>query len=108
MDDPLKTFLRQADEALLPNMKNSALCLSIFGKPDAKLCLEIGAAILFDKPIILLVPDGEPIPANLKRCAAAIIEGDVKAPRTQERIRDALSSVLHNDRRIAPAGVIAE
>ena len=55
--------------------------------------------ILFDKPIIVLVPRGERVPANLKRVAAAIVEGDPKDPGTFERLQDAIRSVKENDRR---------
>ena len=102
-DDPkLKAYFRHAKEELFPKIKDTAVSLAILGEPDPKLCLELGAMILFDKPIIVLVPRDMPVPANLKRCAAAIVEGDPHDPETQERLQKALRSVMQNDRRSRP------
>lgn len=101
-DDPnLKAYLRHAQREMFPKLKGSALSLTILhGDPDPKLCLELGAAILFDKPLIVLVPDRErPVPANLKRVASAIVYGAPNDPTTQERLQDAINSVVKNDQR---------
>jgi len=99
-DDPkLKAYFRHAKEELFPKMKESAMSLTILGEPDPKLCLELGAMILFDKPIVVLVPRGRRVPANLKRVAAAIIEGDPKDPETMKRLQEAIHRVTENDAR---------
>jgi len=43
---------------------------------DAKLCLELGAAIMFDMPIIALVVRGRPLPEHLRRVANWVVEVD--------------------------------
>lgn len=100
-DNPeLKAYLRRAQEEMFPKLESSAISVTILsGKPDPKLCLELGASILFDKPIIVLVPDDTPVPANLKRCASAIVEGNPRDPATLDRLRRAIDQVLKNDRR---------
>lgn len=100
-DNPdVKKYLDHAQTEMLPMMEQSAICLSINStKPDAKQCLEIGAAILLDKPIILLVPDDTTISANLKRCASTIIHGSPTDPKVQKEIQAAIKAVLKNDRR---------
>lgn len=96
----VKAFFQRAESELFPRMKESAASITIFGKPDPKLCMELGAALLFDKPIIVMVPDGRgPVPANLKRCASAIVEGSMDDPTLQKRLQDALKGVLKHDRR---------
>lgn len=85
-----------------PKMKDSALSLTILNRnPDAKLCLEVGAAILLDKPLIVVLPAADiPVSANLRRCASMIVEAtDMKDPATMRKIHDAISSVLENDSR---------
>jgi hypothetical protein len=86
---------------MFPKMGGAAFSLAILGKPDSKLCMELGAAILFDKPLILMVPDREmAIPANLKRVASAIIVGDPSEPAIRKQLQDALTAVLVNDARV--------
>ena len=50
-DDPdIQGWLNSVTEDMIPKMKDSALSLAIFnGTIDAKLAVEIGAAILLDK-----------------------------------------------------------
>jgi hypothetical protein len=101
-DNPqMKAFLERSRREMFPKLKQSATSITILNaEPDPKLCVELGAAILFDKPIIVLVPEGATVPANLKRCAAAIIYGNPSDPATSERIQDALSSIMENDKRV--------
>lgn len=46
--DPLKEYLDHADKEVLPAMEKSNLTIAVApDKPDAKICLEIGAAVMF-------------------------------------------------------------
>jgi|SRR6185312_3703550 len=94
-------FFKHAREVMFPMMKSSALSVTIVppadADPDPKLCMEVGAAILFDKPIILMLPPGRTVPANLRRIASAIVQGDINDPTLQQRLNDAISNVLKND-----------
>jgi hypothetical protein len=95
-DDPeFKAWLASVEREMLPKMKDSAVSLAIFsGTIDAKICVEIGAAILLDKPIILLVPNDKLLPAALARAATKIVRGDLTDPDTQRRLTNALQEVL--------------
>lgn len=93
-------FYRSARNEMFPKLKESVLSVVIAADPDPKLCLEIGAAILFDKPIVVLVPDGRKIPSNLSRIASAIVQGDAGNAKVQKRLQDAISQVIANDRRV--------
>jgi hypothetical protein len=102
-DDPdVKEYLDHAEKEMLPKMKDSALTIALYpGEVDIKLCVEIGAAILLDKPIILVASTDKPIPANLVRVASAIIQCDnIKDQSTQDRIEAAITQVLTQDRRV--------
>jgi hypothetical protein len=93
-------FYRQAREGLFPKMKDSALSITIVGDPDPKLCMELGAAILFDKPIVVIVPEGKKLSANLSRVASAVVQGDVRQPKVKQRLQDAILRVIANDKRV--------
>lgn len=101
MSKEYEQFLRHAQEDIMPKMKGSALSLTIInGDPDPKLCIEVGAAILYDKPLIVVIPEGQRVPANLKRVATAIIPfKDMADESTMAKIRDAITAALDNDAR---------
>ena len=96
LNDYLNDFYESARRELFPKMKDSSLSVTIFNsKPDPKLCMEIGAAILFDKPIIVVVPDETMLlPATLARVASKIVYGSVRDPGVMERLQDAITAVL--------------
>jgi len=93
-------FYRNAREKLYPKMKASAIAVIIATEPDPKLCMEIGAAVLFDKPLVVVVPLGEKLPSNLSRIASAIVQGDANPAKTKQRMEDAITRVLANDKRV--------
>lgn len=94
-EEDVKRFMEDTERDLLPKMKGSALSIAIFsGSVDAKLCMEIGAAVLLDKPIILLVTGDSQIPASLQRAAVEIIHGHPEDPRTRTKVTAALSRHL--------------
>jgi hypothetical protein len=95
-DDPdVKAWLESAGRDMLPQMEASAISFAIFtGKIDPKLCIEIGAAVLYDKPIVLLVVRDSFVPANLERCAAQIVRGEMNDPETRRRMQQAIEQVL--------------
>jgi len=92
----VKDYLHRAEAEMFPKMKGSALSLVISdGKFDAKLALEVGAAILFDKPLIILSFSGSKLPEALKRAATRIIEiDDFQSPETQKKIQRAVEEAL--------------
>lgn len=92
-------FFEHARRDMFPKMKESIISIVIAAEPDPKLCLELGAAILFDKPIVVLVPVGEKLPSNLARLASAVVQGDVKNDVTKQRLEAAISKVIANDKR---------
>lgn len=100
-DSPeIQDYIKHAQKEMLPMMENSAIVVSIFGNQiDAKICLEIGAAILLDKPIIAVIVQGAKVPANLKRVASIIIEGDMKETATKDKLQQAIARVMKNDAR---------
>jgi hypothetical protein len=89
----VKDFLQRADREMFPKMRGSALSLVIgTDKPDAKLALEVGAAVLFDKPLLVVIPRGRVIPDGLRRIAAEIVEiDDFTSPAATTEIQKAIT-----------------
>jgi len=73
---------------LFPKLEESSLFLSMCpsGEPDVKFCLELGAAIMYDKPIILLVMPGRAVPPSLERIAVGRIDADPDTEAGREHI----------------------
>jgi len=96
MDEPeVREWLESADRELLPMMERSRIALALFGgKIDAKLCLEIGAVVLYDKPIVIMATDANEVPANLAKCATQIVRGDPTDPLTKKRLADAVAKIV--------------
>jgi hypothetical protein len=87
-------LFERARREMLPQMKNSTLCAAFVGEPDAKLCMEIGAAILYDKPIVAIVFKGRPVPLSLRTIAHKLIEVDDMSPAEMKRIEKTIKEVL--------------
>jgi hypothetical protein len=105
LDDPVvRDFLKQFGERGLPKMMESAMCCVLGSdRPDPKLCLEIGAAILLDKPLILCLPRGRSISVNLRTCATAIVEVNPDGSMTEEQMDEferAIERVIKHDPRV--------
>jgi hypothetical protein len=91
----LREFLERARHEMFPKMKSSAMVLSILPdgvKVDAKLALELGAALLFDKPIIIIVAKNEKVSPRLRMVADEYIEyeGGIDNPATQAKLQAAI------------------
>jgi hypothetical protein len=95
----VKDMLDRAEREMFPMMKASGLSLVIAAEdPDAKLALEIGAAVLFDKPIVILVPKGRIVPPGLRRIARTVVEiDDFQSSEARRQIMKAIRDVRDAD-----------
>lgn len=86
------TFQRETN---LAAMARSAVVISIFddgGELNIDFALQIGAMILLEKPILLLVHPGQKVPEKLRLVADEILEVspddiDTEAPELREKIQ---------------------
>lgn len=87
-----EAFVARQRSELFPMIEGSAvgMILAPSAEPDVKLCLELGALILFDKPIVVVISPGQSVPAKLARIADATIEADVD---TEEGKRHAAAEI---------------
>jgi nucleoside 2-deoxyribosyltransferase len=78
-DDPdWKIYAEHFRENVAPQMKESTYVMSLVpGEPDVKFAVELGYAIMLDKPIIAVVAVGSTPSEHLVRVADAIVEGDI-------------------------------
>jgi hypothetical protein len=83
-DDPeVDEFIELALREMFPKLFESAFAVSIMpgardkpNKGDAKYWIELGASIMYEKPIILVVVEGAHIPQKLQKVADEIVVMD--------------------------------
>lgn len=69
----MSNYLDDQIGELVRKMSDSAISLTLFsGKIDAKILMEMGAAILLDKPVYVVALGDGPLPENLARVAKHI------------------------------------
>jgi hypothetical protein len=91
MDD----YLEHARREMFPKLKESAFMIAIAADPDPKLCLEVGAAILFDKPILVVVLPGRQVPLALRTIAHKIVEIEsMEDPASMNRLNAAIRELM--------------
>jgi hypothetical protein len=105
-EEDIAGFFRDLQETanrdLFPKLRNSRFTIGLIdGQLDVKLCLEVGASLLMDKPLILIVKRNTfLIPAKLRSMADAVIEFDsFQDVEVRRQIEEAIQRVLR------PAGV---
>jgi hypothetical protein len=90
-------FAEHVRRELVPNMRSSQVVVSIIpsnDKFDVKLALELGAALLLDKPIVLVMPEGQQAPPRLARVADKIVYGSFKTEAGRQKILEGLKTYL--------------
>jgi hypothetical protein len=96
-DPQVREFLSHFKREGLPALMSSGMMIALVNaEPDPKMCLEIGAAVLLDKPIVVCVPQGIPVPENLRKCATRIIPMGPNGELTEEfkgQLEDAMYDV---------------
>lgn len=90
-------YAQDFKERVLPEMKSSAMVvplLSSRGDVDVRQATEMGYALLLDKPMIVAIEPGTPVPGKLAQIADAIIEVDLAdAARSSASIHAALDDL---------------
>lgn len=91
-EEALERIAEAAQRDLFPKLRSSIATVALLhGEPDVKLCLEVGASLLLDKPLVLIVHRGFFLPERLRRIAGRVVEIDsLDNPADRERIEQAL------------------
>lgn len=75
MKSNINEIFNQVARGKIKNVVNSSIFLSLYTndyEEEPHLPLELGVAIMTDKPIALLVPNGTTVPNHLKKIAVGI------------------------------------
>jgi len=90
-------FQRIVNEGLIPKLTESAVCVNLApdnGGVDAKFCVELGAMILLDKPIITIVEPGRVLARKLDLVSDVVICADPKTEEGRVAINAAIEEYL--------------
>lgn len=83
---------------MLPKMKDSSSVVSLApkdGKGDVKYWVELGASIMLDKPLIVVVLGDAPVAPRLARCADEIVRlPNGVDPAGSEELANAIKRVI--------------
>lgn len=95
-DDGFVEWARHVKTEMVPKMRESAMVVSLVPKEgsDVKFAVELGYAIMLDKPIIAVVTPGASVPRRLAEVADEIVEGSPSDPSFQQRLQEAVGRVV--------------
>jgi len=84
-----REFYQVVNEGLVPKLVDSAVCVSLAppdGGIDAKFAVELGAMIMLNKPILVVVEPGQEISDKLRLVSDRVIYADPKTDEGRERL----------------------
>lgn len=92
-------FVDRARKELVPKIEGSNIFVSITPsnpeKVDIKFAVELGLAIMYDKPILSLIQPGTKISEKLARVVDRFVELDLsQLPSNSERLQEAIDEML--------------
>lgn len=93
-------FVDRVKRDLIPKIEGSSTFVSICptnGEPDIKFAVELGLAIMMDKPIIAAIPPGTKVPEKLIRVADKIVELDLDDPNGRQRMMEAIRELCEEN-----------
>ena len=97
-EEAFQQFFEAARRDLFPKLKASAMVISILnGEVDCKLAIELGASILFDKPLIIAIQKGTTVSPRLRQAVDEWIEYEgspMQDPMFQARMAAAIRRVM--------------
>jgi hypothetical protein len=91
------TFLQHFEKYVLPDMMTCHVAIVIVTDSiDSKICLEVGAAILLNKPILIVTTNDSLVPEKLRSITekVLVIEGDWKSEAATAMIHKAVTEVI--------------
>ena len=87
-------FQKIVMEGLVPKLEASqfavAICPQGEDRLDAKFCVELGAMVMMDKPIIAIIQPGGYLPKKLELVADKIVHADIGTPEGQALLLEAI------------------
>jgi hypothetical protein len=90
-------FQKVVTEGLVPKLAKSnyavAVCPTAEDRIDAKFCVELGAMIMLDKPIIAVVDPDVSVPRKLEQVADKIVHADVSTEAGRAVLMEAIQDM---------------
>ena len=101
-DPQFKEYSRHFLMNVLPLLQDSAFAVSIapsnrgghHEQGNVKYWVELGASIMFDKPIICIIEPGQEIPVRLRRVADIIVEADISTEEGQNEASEKIAVAI--------------
>jgi hypothetical protein len=98
-DNPeFREFEDRVNRELVPKIEQSNIFVSIVPmskeQVDVKFAIELGLAIMLNKPIIAVIKPGTEIPEKLSRVVERFVELDMNAPDMGERLTEVIQEEL--------------
>jgi nucleoside 2-deoxyribosyltransferase len=100
-DPDFQEYKKHIIEELIPKIDNTDVFVSIMpsgkDKVDVKFAVELGIAILLDKPIVAIMCPGDDVSNKFKQVVDRFIELDIKDPLNYPKITEALNGIMKED-----------
>jgi len=91
----VRNFFERARRELFPKINDSAVFLSLYsGDIDPSFCMQLGAAILLRKPILVVAVKGAEVPPKLVAIADKVLHIEMDAPDAHEKLRAAVAELI--------------
>lgn len=88
MADYDRDWVDHVRDELIPKLRQTRMVVSLLpsGEIDVKFAVELGLAILLDKPLIVVVGPGSRVSRKLANVADEIVEADVRTEAGRDRL----------------------
>lgn len=91
-------FVKRVRKELVPKIIGTDIFVSITPscpeEVDVKFAVELGLAIMYDKPICSVIRPGTKIPEKLSRVVDKFVEMDFNDPTQAQRLNEALEEMM--------------
>lgn len=94
-----RQFQKVVTEGLVPKVEGSAMFVSICpgtDRIDAKFCVELGVAIMLDKPILAIVAPDQEVPYKLREVAEMVVVADITTDEGRRLVAQAIREFQRN------------
>lgn len=97
-DATFKRWIEHQMDEVIPQLSSSAMTIQLLpdeeGKIDPAFCLQLGASIMLDKPIVAVAIEGRDIPPKLQMIADEIVTlPDGVSPEGAEQMQTAIERI---------------
>lgn len=99
-DPQFQEYKKHIIEELIPKIDGTDVFISLTpseGKLDVKFAVELGIAILLDKPIVAIICPGAKVSDKFRKVVDRFIELDIKDQASHPKITEALNEIMKDE-----------